>query len=276
MALVSVTTNLNPGLAGYGRATLAMETQATEISRQLDTLTGQLRNLGELPEISADERVEGPVPVRPPEHLTSREYFKTYVPQPRDFVTFEIATVIAGFLITLPAELRPRRWLKIGVSMVLVGLDLLFLQVQVGVTLDQRHLSLSAYLGYLLPAILLAAIWTHDLCSIAANLVMHLIDSPGAGGTPVSHHGPVRLTARQGDFADALRLAQARLAGDDRRHYETFVLKAKLHQQMNHKWRAKWALNRALRDPHLTKAQRQYINLLLALLDDRTHACWKL
>jgi hypothetical protein len=98
-ALVSATTNLNPGLAGYGRAALAMETQATEISRQLGTLTEQLRDLGDLPELSADERVEGAVPVRPPERLTGREYFKTYVPQPRDFVTIEIATVIIGFLI---------------------------------------------------------------------------------------------------------------------------------------------------------------------------------
>jgi len=34
--------------------------------------------------------------------------------------------------------------------------------------------------------------------------------------------------------------------------------------------------NLARRDPQLTKPQRQYVNLLLSLLDDRTHTCWKL
>jgi hypothetical protein len=158
----------------------------------------------------------------------------------------------------------------------LVYLGLLTLQVQVSVALAQRHHSIFAYLVYLLPAVLLAAIWTHDLCLIVAKLIIHLIDSPGVGETSISSHGSVKLAARRGDFADALRLARARLEGDDHSHYETLVLKAKLHQQMNHKWRAKWALNRTLRDPHLTKAQRQYVNLLLALLDDRTHACWKI
>ena len=81
--------------------------------------------------------------------------------------------------------------------------------------------------------------------------------------------------ARQGNYHDALRLARARLA-EDHSHYETLVLKAKLHQQMNHKWRAKWTLQKALREPDLTEGQRQRINQLLANLEDRTHAGWKL
>ena len=74
---------------------------------------------------------------------------------------------------------------------------------------------------------------------------------------------------------DALQLARAKLA-EDHSHYETLVLKAKLHQQMNHKWRAKWTLKKALREPDLTRNQRLYIIYLLACLDDRTHACWKI
>jgi hypothetical protein len=274
-ALVSATTNLNPKLCDYGRATLALETRSAEINRRLGTLTEQLRDLGELPEPATDERVEKPTVVHPPEPLTSRKFFKTYTPQPRDFVTIETATIIIGFLITLPLELRPRRWLKIGASMVLVYLGLLTLRVPVSVALAQRHESIFAFLGYLLPATFLAAIWTPPICLILARLGLHLIDSPGTDGSPAPNPGSASRAARQGNYHDALRLARAKLA-QDHSHYETLVLKAKLHQQMNHKWRAKWTLKKALREPDLTKDQWQHVNHLLANLEDRTHACWKI
>ena len=275
LALVPATTNLNPGLCDYGRATLALETGSAEINRQLGTLTEQLRDLGELPEPATDERVEKPAVAQPPEPLTGRKFFKTYTPQPRDFVTIETATIIIGFLITLPLELRPRRWLRIVASMVLVYLALLTLRVPVSVALAQRHESIFAFLGYLVPATFLAAIWTQPVCLILARLGLHLIDSHGTAGSPAPDPGSAGRAARQGDYDDALRLARARLA-EDHSHYETLVLKAKLHQQMNHKWRAKWTLKKALREPDLTGNQRQYIIYLLACLDDRTHACWKI
>ena len=274
-ALVSATTNLNPKLCDYGRATLALETRSAEIKRQLGTLTEQLRDLGELPEPATDERVEKPAVAQPPEPLTSRKFFKTYTPQSADFVTIEIATIIIGLLITQPMELRPRRWLKIGASMVLVYLGLLTLRVPVSVPLAQRPESIFAFLGYLLPATFLAAIWTPSICLILARLSLHLIDSHDATGTPAPNPGSAGRAARQGNYHDALQLARARLA-EDHSHYETLVLKAKLHQQMNHKWRAKWTLQKALREPDLTEGQRQRINQLLANLEDRTHAGWKL
>jgi hypothetical protein len=275
LALVPATTNLNPGLCDYGRATLALETRSAEINRRLGTLTEQLRDLGELPEPATDERVEKPAVAQPPEPLTGREYFKTYAPQPRDFVTIETAALIIGFLITLPLELRPRRWLRIGASMVLVYLALLTLRVPVSVALAERHESIFAFLGYLVPATFLAAIWTQPVCLILARVGLHLIDSHETAGSPAPHPGSAGRAARQGDYDDALRLARARLA-KDHSHYETLVLKAKLHQQMNHQWRAKWTLKKALREPDLTRNQRQYIIYLLACLDDRTHACWKI
>jgi hypothetical protein len=274
-ALVSATTNLNPKLCDYGRATLALETRSAEIKRQLGTLTEQLRDLGELPEPATDERVEKPAAVHVPELLTSRKFFKTYAPQLRDFVTIETATIIIGFLITLPLELRPRRWLRIGASMVLVYLGLLTLRVPVSVALAQRHESIFAFLSYLLPATFLAAIWTPPICLILARLGLHLIDSHGTAGSPAPNPGSAGRAARQGNYHDALQLARASLA-EDHSHYETLVLKAKLHQQMNHKWRAKWTLKKALREPDLTGSQRQHVNHLLANLEDRTHACWKI
>jgi hypothetical protein len=207
--------------------------------------------------------------------LTRRKYFKTYAPQSRDFVTIEIATIIMGFLITLPMELRPRRWLRIGASMVLVYLGLLTLRVPVSVAIVQRHESVFAFLDFLLPATFLAAIWTSPLCLILARLSLHLIDSPDASGPPAPNLGSVGWAARRGKHHDALQLARARLA-KDHSHYETLVLKAKLHQHMNHKWRAKWTLKKALRGADLTEDQRQHIKHLLATLGDRTHASWKL
>jgi hypothetical protein len=274
-ALVSETTNLNPKLRDYGRAMLVLETRSAEIKRQLGTLTEQLRDLGEHPEPATDENVENSAVVHAPEPLTSRKFFKTYMPQSGDFVTIEIATIIIGFLITQPLELRPRRWLKIGASMVLVYLGLLILRVPVSVAPAQRHESIFAFLGYLLPATFLAAIWTNPVCLILARLSLHLIDSHDTTGTPAPHPGSAGRAARQGNYHDALQLARARLA-EDHTHYETLVLKAKLHQQLNHKWRAKWTLKKALREPDLTRNQRQYIIYLQACLDDRTHACWKI
>ncbi len=274
-ALVSATTNMNPKLCDYGRATLALETRSTEIKRQLGTLTGQLRDLGEFPEPATGESVERPAVVHIPELLTSRKFFKTYAPQSRDFVAIETATIIIGFLITLPLELRPRRWLRIGASMVLVYLGLLTLRVPVSVALAQRHESIFAFLGYLLPATFLAAIWTSPVCLILARLSLHLIDSHDTAGLPAPDPGSAIRAARRGNYHDALQLTRARLA-EDHSHYETLVLKAKLHQQMNHKWRAKWTLKKALRGADLTEGQRQRINQMLARLGDRTNACWKL
>ena len=94
-------------------------------------------------------------------------------------MTIETVTTIIGFLITLPLELRRRRWWKIGASMVLVFGGLLTLRVQVSVALAQRHESSFAFLGYLIPTILLAAIWTPPICLMVARLFLHLIDSHG-------------------------------------------------------------------------------------------------
>jgi len=154
-------------------------------------------------------------------------------------------------------------------------LGLLTLQVPVSIAPAQRHESIFAFLAYLLPATFLAAIWTGDICLIVTKMAIHLIDSPGSAGMPGSHHGSAKLAARRGNYNDALRFARARLA-EDHSHYETLVLKAKLHQQMNHQRRAKWTLKKALREPDLTEGQRQHVNHLLANLDDPTHVSWRL
>ena len=186
-ALVSAATNSNQNLSDYGSARLALATRSGEIGRRLEGLTQQLRSLGEFPE-PAGERIAEPAPIRLPELPSAgRKFFKTYVPERRDFLIVEAVTAIVGFLITLPVEHRPRRWWKIGASMALVFGGLLALRVQMSISLAQRHESGFAGLAYMIPMILLAAIWAPDFSLMAARLLLHLIDSQGPPGKPVSN-----------------------------------------------------------------------------------------
>jgi hypothetical protein len=283
-ALVSAATNLNPSLSDYGGAQLALAVRSGEIGRRLDELTRQLRSLGELPEPveehiaePAGERIAEPAPVQPPEPPSAnRKFFKTYVPKQRDFWIIEAITAIAGFLITLPVEHRRRRWWKIGASMALVFGGLLTLRVQMSISLVQRHESAFAGLVYLIPTILLAAIWTPDFSLMAARLFLHLIDPHGPPGKPVSNIRPAGRTARQGRLRAALRLVKPELAHEECSHYEALLLKARLHRQLNHMWRTKLTLQKILRDPHLTESQRCHVGDMLSHLDEPTHPCWKI
>jgi hypothetical protein len=255
-----------------------------EIGRRLEKLNQQLRSLGEFPEPAgehvaepAEERIAEPARVQPPEPPSAdRKFFKTYVPEKKDFLIIEAGTAIAGFLITLPVEHRRRRWWKIGASMALVFGGLLALRVQMSVSLAQRHESIFAGLAYLIPTILLAAIWTQDFALMASRLFMHLIDPHDSAGKSDSNLRPASQTARRGQLHDALRLVRPELARAERRHYEALLLKAKLHRQLNHLWRTKLTLKKILRDPHLTEGQRRHVNSMLSHFDDRTHPCWKI
>jgi len=275
-ALVSAATNLNPSLSDYGVARLALATRSGKIGRRLEELTQQLGSLGELPE-PAGECIAEPAPIRTPElPAADRKFFKTYVPERMDFLIIEAITAIAGFLITLPVEHRRHRWWKIGASMALVFGGLLTLRVQMSISLAQRHESVFAGLAYLIPTILLAAIWTPDLSLLASRLFMHLIDPHGPPPKPVTNFTPASRTARRGRLHDALRLVKPGLAREERRHYEALLLKAKLHRQLNHVWRTKLTLKKILRDPQLTESQRRHVSDMFSHLDDRTHACWKI
>lgn len=56
--------------------------------------------------------------------------------------------------------------------------------------------------------------------------------------------------------------------------YETLVLKAKLHRQLGHPWRARLALKKLLRNPRLAPAQREHAHYLLQNLKHSAEACW--
>jgi hypothetical protein len=107
-----------------------------------------------------------------------------------------------------------------------------------------------------------------------SGLFLHLIDSPGSGETEVASLRTAYRAARHGNLRDALRLVKSKPPGDPGR-YESLLLKAKIHRQLNHKWRTKRTLKKILRAPHLTEGQRSHINDMLGHLSDKTHGCWK-
>lgn len=272
-ALVSAVTNLNPALAPYGSARLTLEAQSTRIRTRLGELNRELREVGELPE-PASRPAWSRIVARTRGQSTSGGFFNTYAPQEKDFVTIELATLALGFLLTLPCELRHRRWLKIGASMVLVYAGLLLMRVPMSAVLGDRHENGFAFLGYLVPAVLLAAIWTPSLTHMLSRVFMHLIDSPDSGPTEVPSLRTAYQEARQGNLHAALRLAKEKPSHDPG-HYESLLLKAKIHRRLNHKWRTKWLLKKILRTPHLTEGQRRHISSMAGCLKDKTHECWK-
>lgn len=275
-ALVTAVTNLNPGLSDYGGAQLALATRSGEIGRRLADANQKLRGLGESPE-PVVEHIAEPASIRLPESPSGdHTFFKTFVPRQRDFWIVEAATAIAGLLITLPVEHRRRRWWKIGASMALVYSGLLALRVQTSLSLAQRHESIFASLAYMIPTVLIAAIWAPDFSLMASTLFMQLIDPRDSPGKPAANFSPASRIARQGQLQDALRLIKPELARGENRRYEALLLKARLHRQLNHKWRTRLALKKILRDPNLTEGQRRHVGDLLRLMDDPTHASWKI
>ena len=273
-ALTAAATNLNPQLTEYARARL-------EFALKSDELKGRLRQLNE----QLGETPESPSPVAQParlgvvtgtqQNLLHVGSFETYVPREKDFLGIELATVLLGFLITQPVEMRDRRWRKIGASVVLVYLGLLALRIPVSLAATNRGTNVFAFFGFVLPAALLAAVWASSFTSVLSTLTLQLIDPAGADETEDTRLKPAYVAARQGQYRLALKLLKPKLLLDPR-NYEALILRARLHRQLNRKWRAKWTLAKVLRDPHLTAGQQEAANFMLRNLGTKDDACWAL
>jgi hypothetical protein len=273
-ALVEAATNTNPNLAGYGSAMLDLNTRTDELRMRLDRLTDQLAGIGELPEVSRQITSRSrPAPLVGKTRVVNR--LLSLVPDKVDFVTVELVAVLMGFLITMPVELRHRRWMMISATAVLVYLGLLAMRVPMNRTLAGQPRNISVFLAYCVPSVLLAALWTPALCQIAAKGLLLLVDSSGSTEPNFSSLGPAYSAARRNDLREALRLAKPALVEDHRR-YEALLLRAKLHRHLNHTWRTKRTLRRLLSNRKLTDGQREHATTLLGNLNDSGHDCWKL
>jgi hypothetical protein len=272
-ALAASVVRVNPKLAGYAHAEFGCKTEADAIRLRLNQLDEQLGNIGEPPATSEAETGQS-APPPTAGALASLQSLHTYVPQGKDFPGIEVGCVVLAFVITLPVELRHRRWLKIGASAALVYFGLLALRVPFEMTGTVRADNLFGFFGYLVPAVLLAALWTPDLTFSMSKAFVQLIDSGGPEETENSSLRPAYRAASQGELRLALDLLKPKLLAEPG-DYEALVLKARLHRQLNHNWRTKLALKEIQRHA-LTQSQRTQIEQMLGRMHDATAACWQL
>jgi hypothetical protein len=158
---------------------------------------------------------------------------------------------------------------------VLVHLGLLALTIPFGASDTVQSGNIFSFFGYLLPAAFLAALWTWDLTFSLSKALLQLIDSGGPDETENLSLQPAYLAAQQSELSLALSLLKPKLLAEPG-NYEALLLKARLHRRLNHKWRAKLALKRILRHPHLSAAQRQQVGKMLRDMNDSSEAGWQL
>jgi hypothetical protein len=272
--LADTVAHLNPKLAGYSRARHDLAAQSDAIRQRLAQLSEQLADLGELPAVAETRTESSPAPIAR-QHSSGLELLQTYMPTVRDFLLVEMGTAAIAFVITLPVELRQRRWLKILASVALVHLGMLAMRVPFSSTESVQAERLFSFFGYLLPAVFLAALWTSDLTFTFSKAFLQLIDPGGPAETEVSSLRPAYRAARQGELRLALSLLKPKLLAEPA-NYEALLLKARLHRQLNQPWRAKRTLRRILGLPHLVEAQHQQADHLLGHLSDAAQAGWQL
>jgi hypothetical protein len=272
-ALADGVTNINPKLAGYAAANLDVELKSDNLRARLEELKellGETKPAG-LP-LQADLGNQAPLS---PKALLSRGFYDTYVPNRRDIIGIELATLVLGLVLTSPVELRDRRWLKIGAALVLVFLCLLALSIPVGLGLTDRGTSVFAFFGFVVPAALLAEVWASDFTFFFSKLFMQLIDPAGPEETEDTRLRPAHEAARKGDYRQALKLLKPRLLLDPW-DYETLVLQAKLHRHLERPWRTRRTLKKLLRNPKLDPAQQENVGYMLRNQETKSDACWSL
>jgi hypothetical protein len=192
-------------------------------------------------------------------------------PQEKDYLTLEAAAAVFFILLTLPQELHVGRWKKIGLSLGLIYLGLLALRVPLSLSLAEKGENVFAFFGFVLPMVLVAALWTGDVAWYLAHGFTTLVDSAGPAESESTSLRPALVAARQGDYREALRRLDRVNRGRD---YEVLLLRARLHRQLNRNWRTKLTLKELLRSKELHPSQRAVVANLLQRMDDPANPCW--
>ena len=273
-ALAAAAVKVNPQLSEYARARLKFALKSDDLRSRLQHLSEQLGDLAASPSSVVQPDWRSAVSSSPVS-LLRQASFESYVPQEKDFLGILLATALVGIIITQPIEMRDRRWLKTGASVVLVYLGLLVLRIPVSQAAANRGTNVFAFLAFLVPAALLAAIWASSFTSLLSNLLLQFIDPAGLDETEDSRLRPAYEAARQGQYRLALKLVKPKLLLDPW-HYEALVLQVRLQRQLNRKWRARWTLAKLLRNRHLTADQRETAKYLRHNLGCKNDPCWSL
>jgi len=122
---------------------------------------------------------------------------------------------------------------------VLVHAGLLLLRAAVSRDATECAINIFSFLGYLLPAGFLAALWAPDFAFVSSKLFMQVLDPSGPAEMESMALRPAYRAAQQGSLRLALSLLKPRLRADPW-NYEALVLKARLQRHLNRRWRARW------------------------------------
>lgn len=200
-----------------------------------------------------------------------RELLALCWPRETDYWTIE--ALAAGFflLLTFPSELRHHRWRKIGASLGLIYLALLAMRVPMTLSLAEKGENVFAFFGFVMPMVVVAALWTGDVAWYLAHGFTTLVDSSGPAESESASLRPALAAAQQGEYRAALRLLDRANRGRD---YESQLLRARLQRRLNRKWRTRLVLKELLRANGLHPSQRSVVQNLLDHLDQPTHPAW--
>ena len=150
---------------------------------------------------------------------------------------------------------------------------LLALRIPVKLDAANRGNNVFAFFGFVLPATLLAAVWASSFTCFLSNSFLQLIDPSGLDVTEDTRLRPAYDAARQGQHRVALKLLKPKLLLEPG-SYEALILKARLHRQLNRKWRARWTLAKVLRNRQLTASQRDHARYMRRKLGKKADPCW--
>ena len=186
----------------------------------------------------------------------------------------ELSSFCLFWVITQPMELRRHRWLRIGISIMLVYL----LRAAMGRPLDPTFAGHGSntftFFGFLMPSSMLAGLWTPAVSFYLAAGLTVFVDSPGEYDSEPSLQ-PAYGALRAGLFRQGLRLVRPTLR-EHFHHYEALVLAACLHRRLNRRWRTRLALLRALQNAELFEAQRARLLNMIGHLEEPAHGCWQI
>jgi tetratricopeptide (TPR) repeat protein len=169
-----------------------------------------------------------------------------------------VVNVIAGclfFWLTNPAEMRPHRWVRIGLSVVPVS----FLAgIFFGEGLPCSPIGgIALMLWIVANGGVLCLLWLNPLSHLAAGGVVNLLDpDPGPSRYTRPDYGLAQSHRREGEIKEAIAATRRELEKEPA-NFEGLILLAQLYQDVNLPKDALRQLEVILNDPQATDEQKE-------------------
>jgi hypothetical protein len=174
------------------------------------------------------------------------------------YIVVDVIAAGVFFLLTCPLEMRPRRWLRIGLSLIPVTfLSLIFL----GEGLPDGWVGGVALIVWLLiNGGVLCLIWLNPLSALAAHGVVKLLD-PDFGPSRLTRpdFGLAQSHRRECEMKEAIAATRRELEKDPT-NFEGLLLLAHLYQDVNSPRDALEQLEVILKNPQASDDQKKTAN----------------